>query len=168
MGAGAAPAISGNVMVIPIGPALVRIDLSDLDSSYDLDWRYETGTTITAAPVIADEKVYFGDGAGVLHVLDLATRELLWQWDTGSRIVSSPLVMNGVVIVTSTNGMVVAIGEGTPVQPVTTEPSGGTDTTTATTAGETTTTTQGGDVTTTTREPVVTTLIPPTGVGGAQ
>jgi len=163
-GAGTAPAIAGNIMVIPIGPRIAAIDVTNTDAGYDGEWFFETGSTVSSAPVIANGRVYFGDGDGVLNVLDLATGDLLWQWDTGSRIVSSPLVMNGVVIVTSTNGWVVAIGDGTPVQPVAPESSDET----STTSGETTTTTQGGDVTTTTREPVVTTLIPPTGVSGAQ
>lgn len=169
-GAGTPPAISGNLMIIPIGPRIAAIDVTNLESGYDGEWFFETGSTISSAPVIANGRVYFGDGDGVLNVLDLATGELLWQWDTGSRIVSSPLVMNGIVIVTSTDGAVVAIGDGPTVEPVP-EPSDDTDTTTGDTTGETadtTTTTQGDTTTTTSGEPVVTTIIPPTGVGGAQ
>jgi len=168
-GASTAPAISGNILVIPIGPRIAAIDVSNLEPGYDGEWFFETGSTISSAPVIADGRVYFGDGDGVLNVLDLATGDLLWKWDTGSRIVSSPLVMNGVVIVTSTDGAVVAIGDGVPIVPVappTTVPDD-TGTTTGDTTGDTTTTTL-GDVSTTTREPVVTTIIPPTGVSGAQ
>jgi outer membrane protein assembly factor BamB len=166
IGAGAAPAIAGNLMVLPVGPRLVAIDLTNLNPRYDVDWAYPTGTAIAAAPVIADGKVYAGDGAGVLHVLDLVTGEVLWTWDTGSRILSSPLVMDDVVIVTGTNGVVVAIGAGVPLVPVETTTTAPDDT--GTTTGDTTTTTQGETTTTTRGEPVVTTIIPPTGVGGAQ
>ena len=169
-GAEAPPAISGNLMIIPIGPRIAAIDVTNLESGYDGEWFFETGSRILSAPVIANGRVYFGDGDGVLNVLDLVTGKLLWEWDTGSRIVSSPLVMNGVVIVTSTDGTVVAIGDGPTVVPVP-EPSDDTTTTTGDTAGQpgdTTTTTQGDVTTTTSGEPVVTTIIPPTGVGGAQ
>ena len=166
LGAGAAPAILGSIAVVAIGPRIAAIDLANLEPGYEAEWFHETGSTISSAPVIADGKVYFGDGSGVLTALDLETGALLWQWRTNSRIVSSPTVLGDVVFVTGTDGRVTAIGAGTeavPVAPTTTtapDPADPAATTTTTVADTTTTTEDPGPTTTTT------TLVPPGGVGG--
>jgi outer membrane protein assembly factor BamB len=65
---------------------------------------------VRSAPVVADGKVYFGNDDGVVFALDLETRDELWRWQAGGAVESSVSVLDGVVIVTSTDATVTAIG----------------------------------------------------------
>jgi outer membrane protein assembly factor BamB len=142
----------------------VAIDLSNNDPEA-FEWIFQSGALIQSAPVVAGDTLYFGNNAGTVFAIavDPADRagEVFWKWQTSNAVVSSMAVLDGVVFVTGTDGVVYAIGgslERTGVS--------GAATTTTTVPGVTTT--ADPNATTTTREPVVTTLIPPTGVGGAQ
>jgi outer membrane protein assembly factor BamB/tetratricopeptide (TPR) repeat protein len=108
-----APAVAGDLMVIPGGSQLITIDLTDLDQTA-LVWAFPSGADILSAPLIAGETVYVGNDAGVLYALALHANdpngEELWHWDAGSAIRSPVAVLDGVVIVATVEGTVTAIG----------------------------------------------------------
>lgn len=162
-GVSATPVIVGDLLLVPNGPSLVAIDLTNNDPEA-FEWIFHSGALIQSAPIVAGDTVYFGNNAGTVFALALHPQdpagEVFWRWQTSNAIVSSMAVLDGVVFVTGTDGVVYAIGGSLERSAV----SGGA--TTTTTPGITTT--LDPNATTTTREPVVTTLIPPTGVGGAQ
>ena len=105
-GAGAAPAIIGDLLVIPVDTGVLFIDLA---TDEDLQI-FDSGAPVRSAPVVADGKVYFGNDDGVVFALDLETRDELWRWQAGGAVESSVSVLDGVVIVTSTDATVTAIG----------------------------------------------------------
>jgi outer membrane protein assembly factor BamB len=162
-GVSATPVIVGDLLIVPNGPSLVAIDLNNNDPEA-FEWIFHSGALIQSAPVVAGDTVYFGNNAGTVYAIALdpddPAGEVYWTWQTDNAVVSSMAVLDGIVFVTGTDGVVYAIGGSAERSAV----SGGATTTTM--AGITTTTDP--DATTTTREPVVTTIIPPTGVGGAQ
>jgi outer membrane protein assembly factor BamB len=105
-GAGAAPAISGDLAIIPVGSQVLFLDLV----SDSILFNFDAGSAVRSAPVIAGDKVYFGNEAGTVFALDLATAEELWTWHTGGAVRSSVTVLDGIVLVTSTDTRLYAIG----------------------------------------------------------
>ncbi len=105
-GAGTAPAINGDTMVIPVASRLLILDLVADTILHD----FNAGSAVRSAPTIAGGIVYFGTEAGTVFALDLETGEELWRWETGGAVRSSVTVLDGVVFVTSTDTRLYAIG----------------------------------------------------------
>jgi len=105
-GALGAPAVVGDLLVLPVDTGVLFIDLA---SNEDLPG-FASDSPVSSPPVVANGKVYFGNDDGVLFALDLETRRELWRWQTSRAIESSVTVLDGVVLVTSTDGTLTAIG----------------------------------------------------------
>jgi outer membrane protein assembly factor BamB/tetratricopeptide (TPR) repeat protein len=111
-----APAIVENVMYQPSLTFLYKIDLdlaTDADPDNHYMWRANTvdaDSTISSAPVVANDTVYFGTQSGTVYAVDAETGEQLWTWRTGNPVRASPVVVDGVVFIASTDGNVYAVG----------------------------------------------------------
>ncbi|HAX82861.1 MAG TPA: hypothetical protein DCY40_09890 [Actinobacteria bacterium] len=105
-GAGAAPAVAGDLMIIPVGSQVLFLDLPTDTILHNFD----AGSAVRSAPVIAGDIVYFGNEAGKVFALDLETAAELWTWQTGGAVRSSVTVLDGIVLVTSTDTRLYAIG----------------------------------------------------------
>ncbi|MFP3915499.1 MAG: PQQ-binding-like beta-propeller repeat protein, partial [Actinomycetota bacterium] len=103
------PAISGDVMFLPSGQFLYAIDLHSNEHVWPAS-TVDAGSTISAAPVVAGDAVYFGTQAGRVWAVDATSGETLWTWDTGNFVRSSPVVVDGAVFVASGDGNVYALG----------------------------------------------------------
>jgi outer membrane protein assembly factor BamB len=98
-------------------PALTEdlVVFSSLDGNvYGLDratgekrWNLDTGGYPTSA-VIAGERIAIGVD-GVLHVLRLDTGESIWSYEISDEI-ASPAIINGMIVVGSSDGTVTAFG----------------------------------------------------------
>jgi len=106
------PAVSGDRVYVSIS---CSEDASDVSGSrlYAVDtaegaakWTFETRTTALTAPVVADGRVYVGDGDGNLTAVSADRGESAWEYESGSRIQTSPSVTDGTVCVnTASNGL---------------------------------------------------------------
>jgi len=159
-GVTAAPVVVGDLMIVPSGPDLVAIDLTDADAATYV-WRFEAGAPIDSSPVVAGDTIYFGNDDGVVFAVplypdDTSSVKELWRWETGGPVRSSVAVIDGIAFITSTDGTITAVGPRAWVRP----------------SSEVATTTGGGteitQITTTTGEPTATTLAPPAGVEGSE
>jgi len=83
-------------------------------------WRAETGPAIVwSSSAVTDRHVFFGDGAGRLHVADIATGKIVATFRTGAGVFSSPVVDANLVVFGSSDGGVYALrlgGEATTVK----------------------------------------------------
>jgi len=107
-----APAIVGDVMYLADGRWLYAIDLRPERESIDV-WPPSTvavGGLITAAPVVANDTVYFGSADGYVHAVDASDGSVQWTWRTGNTVQGSPAVVDGVVFIASRDGWVYAVG----------------------------------------------------------
>lgn len=81
-------------------------------------WRAKLDTTIMAAPLISGNRVYVSTMSGRLYALDRATGGELWHTDANERSFgfsvrrqASPVLYNGMVLVGSSSGLLVAFRE---------------------------------------------------------
>jgi len=115
------PAEHGGVLYIPSGQFLNALRLSTAEStSFSGAYLWTPSEVagdakITAPPVIAGDTLYYGDEAGTVYAIDAISGEHLWTWRTSSPIRVAPVVVNGAVFIVSSDGIVYAVGEGTPV-----------------------------------------------------
>ncbi len=72
-------------------------------------WRVKTGQTIASSPVLWKKTVIVGDGAGVIHGLDVATGRERWRYASGGPVYSTPDVANNTVVFGSTDGSIHAL-----------------------------------------------------------
>ncbi len=90
--------VVGDQLLMPEGVALYAYELPGGASA---DRRYQTGSDISSASIVANNTLYLGDQSGVLHAVDASTLEGIWKFQTDSRIVSAPAIGDGVVFVAS-------------------------------------------------------------------
>ncbi|HEX8296248.1 MAG TPA: PQQ-binding-like beta-propeller repeat protein [Chthoniobacteraceae bacterium] len=82
-------------------------------SKAELAWTYNAGKPVKAAAAIAQGRVFFGDDAGGIHALDLATGKPLWTFKTEASIEAAPLVLDGVVFLGSSDANLYALDAAT-------------------------------------------------------
>ena len=65
-----------------------------------LAWRFDTGGTIYASPVIADGRLFISSKSGYLYALDAATGDELWRFQLSDYVVrSTPAVEDDIVYI---------------------------------------------------------------------
>jgi outer membrane protein assembly factor BamB len=64
-GVSAPPVVVGDLMIVPAGPDLVAIDLTNPNGSV-YEWQFASGAPIQSAPVVAGDVVYFGNEDGTV------------------------------------------------------------------------------------------------------
>ncbi|HEV7868310.1 MAG TPA: PQQ-binding-like beta-propeller repeat protein [Chthoniobacteraceae bacterium] len=79
----------------------------------ELAWTFNAGKPVKAAAAIAQGRTFFGDDAGVIHALDLATGKEVWTFKTEANIEATPLVLEGTVYVGSGDGNFYALDAAT-------------------------------------------------------
>ena len=90
--------VFGDQLLMPEGVAVYAYELPGGASA---DRRYEAGSDVSSASIIANNTLYFGDQSGVLYAVDASTLEEMWKFQTDGRIVSAPAVGDGVIFVAS-------------------------------------------------------------------
>lgn len=112
----AAPSRSNIVQRVPAG-AMFRGDAArtgDYGAAAGIpvgpqDWAYHTGAMVRSSPLVAGGLVYAGSMGG-LHAVDAVTGAARWTHPTGGAVDASPAVADDTVFVTSTDGVVQALG----------------------------------------------------------
>jgi len=75
-----------------------------------LAWTFNAGKAVKSSPAIAGGRVFFGDDAGIVHAVDLASGKEVWKFKTESSIEATPLVLDGVVYIGSSDAFMYALG----------------------------------------------------------
>jgi eukaryotic-like serine/threonine-protein kinase len=78
-----------------------------------LPWGHESGDAWTSSPTIAEDRLLFGGGDGVLYAVDPGTGAVKWQARTNGRIRSTPAVSDGRVFIGAFDGRVYCFDLGT-------------------------------------------------------
>jgi eukaryotic-like serine/threonine-protein kinase len=91
------------------GPQLQGIAQMAAPAEPKLAWTFTAGKPVKAAAAIAGGRVFFGDDAGVIHALDLATGKELWTFKTEGAIEATPLVLDGTVFLGSSDAKLYAL-----------------------------------------------------------
>lgn len=92
-----------------------RVDYSINDSFPDprIKWRYNTGYTLTASPILAGDLILFGDASGHFYALDIKDGRERWRYKTAGRIYATAAASQGVVVLTSTDSCIYALNSET-------------------------------------------------------
>lgn len=106
-----APAIVGDTIYLPTTRFLYARDLVTSEFVWPAD-KVTGESSISAAPVVTEDAVYFADEDGVVQAVDRATGDLLWTWRTGLHVRGSPAVVDGAVYITSGDTFVYAVSGG--------------------------------------------------------
>lgn len=75
----------------------------------DLVWKVATGAPIWSPITHADGRLYFGNEAGLIHAIDLASRTSVWTFATGGPVRSQPAVAGALVYAASDDGYLYAV-----------------------------------------------------------
>lgn len=91
--------------------------VDDIDAGKGtLIWQYATPLEVVSSPAIAgtrgSEVVAFGDIMGTFHVLGLNNGAQLYKYQTGGYITSSPAVINGNILINSSDGFLYSYAVG--------------------------------------------------------
>lgn len=72
-------------------------------------WRHETGSAITASPVLDNGTVFVGSNDGTIWALDADTGNVQWSSDVGTSVYSQPAIDSNRVYVTDIDGTIHAL-----------------------------------------------------------
>jgi len=90
-------------------PQLTGIAESAAPTKPELAWTFNAGKPVKAAAAIAQGRVFFGDDAGTIHALDLASGKESWTFKTEGPIEGTPLVLDGTVFLGSSDANLYAL-----------------------------------------------------------
>jgi eukaryotic-like serine/threonine-protein kinase len=110
------PAIADGVVYVGSSDAHF---MQALDATTGVEkWRTGAGSIVWSSPAVAGAYVYYGDGAGRLHVGDRGTGKDLAVFRTGATIHSSPVIDGSLAFFGSDDGGVYAVrlADGPPVK----------------------------------------------------
>ena len=71
--------------------------------------RFEAPAELSSSPAVAGDRIFVGDRAGLLHVLDLRSGEEEWTYDAGAPVRTTPTVVDGAVYLTTEAGELHAV-----------------------------------------------------------
>lgn len=91
------------------GPEMRGIADQPAPAKVALAWTFKAGTPVKGAAAIAQGRVYFGDEAGIIHAVELATSKELWSFKTAGSIEATPLVLDGIVYLGSSDANLYAL-----------------------------------------------------------
>lgn len=91
------------------GPQLQGRVHSTLFRSPAVEWSYDLGSPGVAEAAVAEGAVVVGDVMGIVHCIDLETREARWTFETGDTIHAAPAIANGRVFVGSGDARFLAL-----------------------------------------------------------
>ncbi len=96
--------VKGKVYLGTSEAGLLCLELKAPEKSGKEAWRFKLASRIESSPTVQDDRVYFGDHAGVFHALDALSGAELWKFDTastgagGQEIISSAVIVGSRVI----------------------------------------------------------------------
>ena len=103
------PALYGNLVIWPTKPGKVYgVDRT----TGEIKWTIKVSGPVLSSPVVVDDSLVLGDGAGILRSWSLASGEPKLQWEVSlsANIEASPAVWNGRIYVGSRSGFFYAVG----------------------------------------------------------
>jgi outer membrane protein assembly factor BamB len=76
-------------------------------------WTIKVSGPVLSSPLVVDDTLILGDGAGQLRAWSLANGEpsLLWEISLSANIEASPAIWNGRIYVGSRSGFFYAVGD---------------------------------------------------------
>lgn len=95
------------------GPQLQGIGAMPAPAKADLAWSFNAGKPIKGSAAIAQNRVFFGDDAGIVHALDLGNGKEQWTFKTEAGIEATPLVLDGVIYIGSSDANLYALDAAT-------------------------------------------------------
>ncbi len=103
----ASPAVADGIVYVGNSDAHI---MQALDAATGAEkWRTQTNTIVWSSAALTDKYIYYGDGAGRLHIGERATGKDLALFRTGATIHSSPVVDGDLVVFGSDDGSVYAL-----------------------------------------------------------
>lgn len=100
------PATDGDVIVFGCDDGVVYA--VDRESRIE-KWRFKTGQSIFASPIITKQRVIVGSLDGKLYCLEIHTGKLVWSFDTKSKIFGSASTNDSLAFVGTTDGRCYAL-----------------------------------------------------------
>jgi eukaryotic-like serine/threonine-protein kinase len=79
-------------------------DTQGLESFTDIQWQFQTGDWIFAAPAISDDTVYIASYDGQVYAINQDTGQEQWRFATTEPILASPAIADGIVLVGGMDG----------------------------------------------------------------
>lgn len=67
-------------------------------------WTFKTGGAIWSSPIIAENRVFFGNSEGIIYALDARTGKPDWQYKTGGRVMGRPTLDSSYLYALSDDG----------------------------------------------------------------
>lgn len=88
---------TGSPLAANKGLYITAYDSNISFTSYDgiIWWRYTTGQSIEATPIVVDDMLYVGSGDQNMYALDAKTGQLKWTFHTGGMVFGSAAYDNG-------------------------------------------------------------------------
>ncbi|RYZ51002.1 MAG: Pyrrolo-quinoline quinone [Sphingobacteriales bacterium] len=91
------------------GPQLQGVAQMPAPAEAKVAWTFNAGKPVKAGAAIAGGRVFFGDDAGVVHALELATGKEVWTFKTEGAIEATPLVLGETVYIGSSDAKFYAL-----------------------------------------------------------
>jgi len=91
------------------GPEMRGIANEPAPGKVELAWTFKAGKPVKAAAAIASGRVVFGDDAGIIHAVELATGKEVWSFKTEGAIEATPLILDGTVYLGSSDAFLYAL-----------------------------------------------------------
>ena len=95
------------------GPELRGIAEMAAPAKVELLWQFKGEKPVKGAAAIAGGRVFFGDDAGTVRALDVATGKEQWTFKTAAAIEAAPLVLDGTVFIGSSDTFFYALAAAT-------------------------------------------------------
>lgn len=84
-------------------PTLRGVAAGRLPDELVLRWTFPTGGPARSSAAIAEGKVFFGSGDGLVYALELGSGKEVWKFKTEDLIEATPLVIDGTVYIGSSD-----------------------------------------------------------------
>jgi len=91
------------------GPEMRGVANEPAPVKVELAWTFKAGKPVKAAAAIAGGRAVFGDDAGVIHSVELATGKEAWSFKTEGAIEATPLILDGTVFLGSSDAFLYAL-----------------------------------------------------------
>lgn len=103
-----------NWAVIPLGNKnVLKFDTSQKSPDYQkkypqvkLEWVYDTKALIASSPVVDGDKLFIGDGRGILHALSVDNGEEIWRYNAAEEIYATVAADSNSVVFPDLSGRV--------------------------------------------------------------
>jgi len=77
--------------------------------SGSLCWKYDTGSPVTATPLITAGMAFAGNRRGIVTAIGCATGKLIWRFDAGAPVFANPVRAGDLTLVATIAGRVIGV-----------------------------------------------------------